>query len=795
MHNLKKEFVLSSLTLFVLFAVAIVTTVTTQAQVNTASTTVSTTNSTIPVRPINPPAACYKFTFNMTVGSVGADVAALQKFLQAKGFWPVGTGTKEASGYFGSLTKSALMAYQTSVGIPATGFAGPLTLAKLNASCTNPPVTPTITYLSPAAGTFDASRGNGKIDIRWKSIGVAATENVQIGLIDTRYNTESGPRAEQMIAYSIPNTGSYSWTIPNTLGTMDLTVTRQPVYRIVVHSWATNNGAAIGDSSKGLLSIIGPKTVATTTSKLQIDLTSTQIPSDINFVMDYKVTFDGTKYDPADVTIEFSCSPQYVLWTSVGGEISGGKLNQCSNLSNNNTGIDMQRISDGVYESKISFQNKSSQPQLVGAVAKAWGGVDGKTLITTDKDAFNLPVSVVPTPLPPVISGGTFPTQLNVGQQGTWTVNASDPQNGSLSYSVDWGDTPTCSYPYTCVASKVAISPVQSSTFTHTYSKAGTYKATFTVTNGAGLNAQTTSTVNVYDGTVQVIGTPSITGLYPSIASTGSNLNIVGSGFISPYSAVNFNGQGINMDDSPNSLTANSIEIIIPNDLPVGQYNVSVINLNNGQRLQSNLMSLNIHSSGTTTSSCPITYICTPIGTTSVCPAGYTCTPATVSCPSGYNCYTSSLVIVTPATSTPPTVSTTTPIIGTTTIPVVVIPPAPPVATTTVAPVKMTETVDATATYSCVPRTPPMVVRDTFLDPIIPKPEMPVCYFSPADTFAPNKLFGPAFVKYSCPTGYSLISSLPRDHKCAKNPVKASSSIVSFTASVWNSIVEFFTGK
>jgi hypothetical protein len=98
----------------------------------------------------------------------------------------------------------------------------------------------------------------------------------------------------------------------------------------------------------------------------------------------------------------------------------------------------------------------------------------------------------------PVISGGTFPTTLNVGQTGTWTVNASDPQNGSLSYSVDWGDTPNCNYPRTCaIASPVTVASVQSSTFTHAYSTSGTYTVTFVVKNSTGLTAQTSTTVKV----------------------------------------------------------------------------------------------------------------------------------------------------------------------------------------------------------------------------------------------------------------------------------------------------------
>jgi len=97
----------------------------------------------------------------------------------------------------------------------------------------------------------------------------------------------------------------------------------------------------------------------------------------------------------------------------------------------------------------------------------------------------------------PVICGVTAPTQLNVGQQGTWTVQASDPQNGSLSYSVDWGDTGATA----CSPAVPQPKFVQTTTFTHGYCAAGVYNVTFTVTNTAGLSAKTSSTVNVVGNT------------------------------------------------------------------------------------------------------------------------------------------------------------------------------------------------------------------------------------------------------------------------------------------------------
>ena len=219
----------------------------------------------IPPTPVIPTTnACYTWSTNLTIGSTGADVVALQTWLMGNGFdIPALSQGRAQRGYYGATTAAAVAKYQASIGIPATGFLGALTRAALNGSCTT-----------------------------------------------------------------------------------------------------TNNG-------------------------LSINLTSSPAPSLSGYAMAYKVTFDGSKYDPADITIELSCSPQYVSWTTVNGETT----NPCTNRSDNNAGIDMQRFGDGDYRSTITFFNTSSVPQLIGTVAKAWGGVDGKTLITTDKDAFNLPVS------------------------------------------------------------------------------------------------------------------------------------------------------------------------------------------------------------------------------------------------------------------------------------------------------------------------------------------------------------------------------------------------------------------
>jgi hypothetical protein len=74
--------------------------------------------------------AVTSFTTNLSFGMRGAAVTNLQNFLIGKGHLAAGLNT----GYFGPLTKAAVMAYQTAKSItPVAGYFGPLTRAAANA--------------------------------------------------------------------------------------------------------------------------------------------------------------------------------------------------------------------------------------------------------------------------------------------------------------------------------------------------------------------------------------------------------------------------------------------------------------------------------------------------------------------------------------------------------------------------------------------------------------------------------------------------------------------------------------
>ena len=96
----------------------------------------------------------------------------------------------------------------------------------------------------------------------------------------------------------------------------------------------------------------------------------------------------------------------------------------------------------------------------------------------------------------PVISSFGGSVSLTVNEIGTWKITASDPENGSLNYSVLWGDEWTVSD-----ASAKMMAPSasiqQNTTFTHAYANAGNYTVALTVTDATGKEALTTASVQV----------------------------------------------------------------------------------------------------------------------------------------------------------------------------------------------------------------------------------------------------------------------------------------------------------
>jgi peptidoglycan hydrolase-like protein with peptidoglycan-binding domain len=89
------------------------------------------------------------FARDLKVGMIGADVKDLQVFLNSHGYAIAASGAgspNNETSYFGSLTKKALIRFQTANGISATGYFGSITRGHVNGvSSATAPVTPVAT--------------------------------------------------------------------------------------------------------------------------------------------------------------------------------------------------------------------------------------------------------------------------------------------------------------------------------------------------------------------------------------------------------------------------------------------------------------------------------------------------------------------------------------------------------------------------------------------------------------------------------------------------------------------------
>jgi hypothetical protein len=111
------------------------------AELNSSGTTTTSVGTTNSVGATN-----YDFTSDLTVGSTGSAVTALQTFLIGQGDLVLATPTQ----YFGSMTQAALAKFQAAHNItPSVGYFGPKTMAFVNSLSTSTSTTTTTTITLP----------------------------------------------------------------------------------------------------------------------------------------------------------------------------------------------------------------------------------------------------------------------------------------------------------------------------------------------------------------------------------------------------------------------------------------------------------------------------------------------------------------------------------------------------------------------------------------------------------------------------------------------------------------------
>src|SRR3989344_3190609 len=400
------------------------------------------------------------------------EVSTLQDFLQSKGYL-----NSEPTGYFGLLTFKAVKDFQKANDISPTGYVGPITRAKIKAlTCDDMnPSTPSITVLSPNGG--EVYTAGQQITVKWRSVNNPYTpKHVAVMLYDDNAGYSNG--------YSYYLSGN----LYNNVGSPDtgsLTANLPPLDHISVNS---------GDPVK----FKPGNNFKIRVSMYPVEYTSYKDSSDNYFTIN-SGTVDPNLPPGCTSATGYSMTtglPCYVETVSVTSLTSTSAVLNGYLFRSIPTNVNFAYYKPGTPQIDTQSVLQMNNGPFSATVSNLTPNTLYYFYACATTCARRLEFTTPPSTGGPVISGVSGPQSLNVGQQGTWTIKASDKSNGTLNYSIIWGDE---IYPLSSTASNLSIKETrsQSATFTHTYNGGGTYSPKFTVTNESGQSASASLSVNV----------------------------------------------------------------------------------------------------------------------------------------------------------------------------------------------------------------------------------------------------------------------------------------------------------
>lgn len=416
------------------------------------------------VEALTPPRPCPMLETNLRFGTqsnptLRYDVIVLQDLLRAQGLL-----NSPSTGYFGSLTLAAVKRFQAANGVPATGFVGVLTRAQFNAvscgrggSVSITDVSGPTTLLANQAGTWSVvanakTASNLSYSVSWGDeyqgyvytpTATAATANVTQASTFTHTYTKAGTYTATFNVQDLQNNSSARKSI--TVVVMDPS---QPKITVTAP-----NGNERWYSMTN-------KTISWTASNLpagKVDIYLTLQTSGFDCGLAYPCAMNAVM--PMPILLDKNIPGPEYHWI----------------------------VATDMYDKKLS--RGQYKVRICPAGSSEWAY--GESCDESDT-AFTIIDPEFENNLVPVINRFTGPTTLRVGETGTWTVSAYDPEGTTLEYTARWDKGPT-------TGSEGAMFPYNTSSgvFTTAFSTAGTYQLRFRVQDTAGKHTENSISVQV----------------------------------------------------------------------------------------------------------------------------------------------------------------------------------------------------------------------------------------------------------------------------------------------------------
>ena len=405
--------------------------------VNISAPSTTTVSSDIPTRH----RICAILYRNLSQGTTGDDVTGLQEFLREEGYFSTNT-----TGYFGPITAAALARWQVAQGVEGAGAVGPITRERIKLWCGQ-----------PARFSVTPHAGTAPLSVTFKAL--------VGGFTPYRYAIDfgDGSAPQEIRCPESPNT-------PDVCG--------GPA--VVEHTYGADGAYT------AVLWQFGAGASATDAGRVAIAKEVIRVGSNIACTKEYRPVCGSKQV----VCITAPCNPvQQTYGNRCMMEADGATF-----LYEGACRVNPDPSSDPLCKSWYDGCNSCSRSEP--------GGLGACTLRYCSPEAMQKPYCTARFPdsgvKPPVISSFSSPTILAVNEIDTWTIQASDPENRTLTYRIMWGDENTLSNQ----ASVSGGTFVQTSTFTHAYSVAGTYTVTVIVRNSGGKEARASATVKVGDSVI-----------------------------------------------------------------------------------------------------------------------------------------------------------------------------------------------------------------------------------------------------------------------------------------------------